>query len=454
MTFYTKPLDNCVVLQSSGSSPGTDWTAVSDVQAAFDQARSAGLPLFIRPGVYQTTELSVTSSNGGGQLLSVSCIPGTVSLQLTSGDNLLNVQGISCKFEGLIFDGNNVSFSNLQTSSALLVIDGVSAAEISNCILQNSVACGIYIPNGSSAIIRNCNLNNCSFGIWSLDSVVIVESNTIENCTNNGILIWTSTVTGNSSSVTNNFINTIGSGSGTGQNGNGVDVFRAVAVNIVGNRFNACQYSSIRCDGGVDAIIIGNNCYNSREVAIFIEAPTAGIDLNGASIIGNMIDNAGNGITVTNSGGGGQGTARSVTISGNRITNVVNRTINDPGYVPTVSIGFGINVEGACVVSGNIIDTAAGLGIIAGHNAYAHDLNINGNLILNSPIGIGYSAQSGAGQIVISSNQIQGATSGGIISTVFDDSTGTISIVPGSTDYGNQYDSQIGNIFVGNNRSY
>ena len=454
MTFYTKPLDNCVVLQTNTSSPGGDWAVVSDVQTAINQARSQGVPLFVRPGVYSTSAITVDSSEGGGQMLAISCLPGTASFQLTSGDNLLAVQGISCRIEGLIFDGDNVTFSNLQDSSALLKLDAAPNANIAGCAFQNSVACGIYVPGGSIARIAHCAFNNCNYGLWALDSTIMADSNNVENCANNGIMVWTSTVTGNSSSITNNFINTIGSQSGTGQNGNGINVFRAVAVNIIGNRFNACQYSSIRCNGGGDAIIIGNNCYNSREMAIFLEAPTQGVNFTGAVVVGNMIDNAGNGISVADSGQSGLGIARSVAITGNRITNVVNRIIDDPGYVPTVSIGFGIYTEGACVVSGNLVDTAAGIGIVAGHNASTADLNISSNLVVNSPIGVGYSDQAGAGQIVISGNQIQGANGGGVVSVVFDDSTGTMSRESGSQDYGNQYDSQIGNVLFGNNRSY
>jgi hypothetical protein len=176
-------------------------------------------------------------------------------------------------------------------------------------------------------------------------------------------LIWTSTVTGNGSIVSENNINGIQSGSGTGQNGNGILVFRAVAVTITANTISGCQYSAIRCNGGGDFVIQGNNCYGSREMAIFIEAPTAGIDLNGAVVSGNIIDTAGNGIAVANSGTGGQGTAKSVTITGNRVTNIIHQTINDPGYVPTVSIAYGIYAEGAAVISGNLVDGAAGIGI-------------------------------------------------------------------------------------------
>jgi hypothetical protein len=70
------------------------------------------------------------------------------------------------------------------------------------------------------------------------------------------------------------------------------------------------------------------------------------------------------------------------------------------------------SAEGGCVVSGNIIDTAAGFGIIAGTNTAASDLNINSNTILNSTIGIGFSTSTGAGQILISGNMVQGASGG------------------------------------------
>ncbi|QAY96656.1 hypothetical protein CWB41_13720 [Methylovirgula ligni] len=77
---------------------------------------------------------------------------------------------------------------------------------------------------------------------------------------------------------------------------------------------------------------------------------------------------------------------------------------------------------------------------------------MNANLVLNSPVGIGYNTAAGAGQCVISGNQ--GATSGAIISVTWNDTTGSVAVTPGATDYGNQYDAQEGVAFVGNNRSY
>ncbi|MHB8884749.1 MAG: TIGR03808 family TAT-translocated repetitive protein [Methylovirgula sp.] len=453
MTLYTKAADTAVVLQAASSSPGTGWSSIANVQAAFDQARSAGLPLFVLPGTYTTTEIVIDTSLGG-QPLWVYATPGTVTLELTSGDNLLYINGIyGCKIENINFNGNNVNFSNLSDSSALISLNAANLTQIMNCQIYNSVSCGIY-GSSSSNTIRDCAIYNCSYGIWTLDSFSQITSNQVNNCANNGIMVWTSSVAGNNSNISNNLITSINSGSGTGQNGNGIGVFRAIAVNVIGNSISGCQYSAIRVNGGGDVIVVGNNCYGSRETAIFLEAPIGGIDLNGGVVCANMVDTAGNGISVANSGQGGQGTARSVAVTGNRVTGIVHQTINDPGYIPTVSIAFGISVETTCVVSGNLIDNAAGVGINVGHNSASGDVNTNGNLILSSPLGVGYSAQSGAGNIVISSNEIQGATTAAIISCYYDDTTDTLYVVSGATDYGNQYDAQEGIAFVGNNRSY
>jgi uncharacterized secreted repeat protein (TIGR03808 family) len=455
MSLYTKTSDTAVVLQTASSSPGAGWASVADVQTAFNQARSAGLPLFILPGVYPTTEITVNSSNGNGQTLWAYATPGTVTLQLTSGNNLLNINGIyNCRIENISFNGNHVTFSNLSASSALITLNGAKFTQIINCQIFNSVACGIYASNYSSNVIRDCVIFNCSYGVWTLDSFSQITSNTVQTCSNNGIMIWTSNVAGNNSIISSNLVTSINSGSGTGQNGNGISIYKALAVNVIGNSISGCQYSAIRINGGGDAVVLGNNCYGSRETAIFLEAPTAGTNLTGGVVCANMVDTAGNGISVANSGQGGQGTARSVAITGNRVSGIVHQTINDPGYIPTVSIAFGISVEKACVVSGNLIDAAAGVGINVGHNVASGDVNANGNLVLNAPLGIGYSAQTGAGNIVISSNEIQGATSGAIISCVYNDATDTLSVAPGATDYGNQHDAQEGVAFVGNNRSY
>ncbi len=353
MALYTKFVDNAVVLVTASSSPGPGYATVANVQTAVNQAISHGVPLFIRPGIYQTTEIVVSASSGGGTL-HVTAVPGTAQLHLTSGNNLLAINGINnCKIENLILDANNVTFSNLSASSALLRLSSCNNLEIVNCVIQNSVACGIYADAVYHAKISGCTIQNCSYGLWGMDLLLAVDNNLVMNCSNNGMMIWTSSIRGNSSSITNNKIFSINSGSGTGQNGNGVNVYRAIGVNVIGNIISGCQYSAIRYNSAGDAIIIGNNCYGSREVAIFLEAPGPGDWMNGGIVSGNMIDTAGGGISVANSGAGGQGTSRSIVITGNRVAGIVKWNITDPGYFPTTGNGIGISVEQTCVVTGN-----------------------------------------------------------------------------------------------------
>lgn len=132
---------------------------------------------------------------------------------------------------------------------------------------------------------------------------------------------------------------------------------------------------------------------------------------------------------------------------------MVHRTINDPGYFPTVSYGFGISCETVCSVTGNVVDTAAGMGINIGHNNTGANSIASGNLVFNAPFGIVYSTNSGSGQLSVSSSFIQGATTAGIIAISYNDTTGTYAPNGGAVDYGNQYDAQKSNLFVGNNRA-
>ena len=106
----------------------------------------------------------------------------------------------------------------------------------------------------------------------------------------------------------------------------------------------------------------------------------------------------------------------------------------------------------ACVVTGNMIDSAEGFGIVAATNNAALDLNINANLILNATVSIGFSNNGAAGQIAITGNQIKSASGGSIVAVGLDGADHYARV--GGADYGNQTTAQIANAFIGGNRSY
>ena len=302
-------------------------------------------------------------------------------------------------------------------------------------------------------MVRDTFFSNHSIGIWSENATISVLANSLSEMKNNGIAVWQDTITGDNSTISGNFINGVDTlDGGTGQNGNGISVFRAVGVTITDNRIINTKYSAIRCNGGGLFNISNNNIWNARETAIFIEAPGQGIDLTGCVVSNNSMDTVGNGINVANSGLYNDGTSRSVIVEGNRISNVLDNPIPDTGYWPPSTGGGGISVEQDCVVSGNLIEGAALVGIQAGINNGARDLVVTGNLVRNAPIGIGVSNDAVTDPdrlIVVSGNIVRNASIGGIVPTVF---TGTTLNRVGATEYGNNLGTTVGGITFGQNR--
>lgn len=459
MPLFVRTIDDATVLVNQASSPGTGWTTVASVQAAVDKARTDNRPLYVRPGIYDTQQVVVTAGTGGGNKCSIYATPGSVTFRLQSGSfaqNLFFVSGISdVRLSGLIFDGNNVAFTGINAESALVRFENSQRFLIEQCEFVRSVRVGTLVRNGSVGTIQNSQFSLCSFAVWSIDSLVNVSKNRIFNCQNNGVAIWRTNIENDGSLVEGNNISNIQSGSGTGANGNGITVFKAVGVRSIGNFISDCAYSSVRYFGGGSLVVANNYCWNSREVAIFIESPGTGsgrADTIGGSITGNIIAECADGIKVVNLAQGGDGIARRVTITGNQVAQVRKRQINDPGYVPTISNAVGIQVEGACVVSSNIVEGAEGVGIVAGTNLATEDLNVTGNLVTFSPIGIGYSNAGGAGQVMITGNQVRGATNGSVVPVTLV-GAGPFQRV-GTSEFGNVPDQQVGNLLVGHNRTY
>lgn len=89
---------------------------------------------------------------------------------------------------------------------------------------------------------------------------------------------------------------------------------------------------------------------------------------------------------------------------------------------------MGIAAEADCNISNNLIEAAAVFGILLGITGFTGDLLCNDDLIRVTPIGIGFSKESGTGRIFIASNMISGFTSdashGAIVSVSYTGSGG------------------------------
>ncbi|MEO1747467.1 MAG: TIGR03808 family TAT-translocated repetitive protein, partial [Pseudomonadota bacterium] len=181
---------------------------------------------------------------------------------------------------------------------------------------------------------------------------------------------------------------------GTGQWGNGINVYRADDVSITDNMIADCAFSSIRANTARNIQITSNRCDKSGETAIYAE-----FSFKNAIIADNLVTGGANGISVTNLNEGGRG----ATVSGNII-----RDLSDVGPYPAMAPGFGIGiaVEADTVVAGNLIDGAPLFGINAGWGPHLRDVVLQANVIRNAKIGIGVSEADGVGKIIIADNLI------------------------------------------------
>lgn len=456
MTYYKRESET-LVLSAAGTSPGTGWVATT-VQNAMNYARTNGLTLVLLSGVFSTGALNVDTATGSGKTLTMrAAVAGAATLRFTGGSYLLQVNGIhDVSISGVAFDGQNAAISDGSNQAGLVRFQNCTGFNLAGCKVTRSTKTGVVALAAARGTVAECAIDNCSVGVLVYNSRVDVIHNRIITCSNNGVYVWREPAGGgvqyDGSTIIDNVIADIATaGGGTGQNGNGIVVYRALGVKASGNTISDVQYSCIRFNASGAAQITGNHCISARECSIFVEATTPGLNLDGAVLADNIIEQAGDGIKVVNLGLYSDGIARRIAISSNHIRHITKNTINDPGYSPTITNACGIQVEGLCVLTGNMIEDAAGFGIVLGTNEATYDLLATGNLIHASVTGIGCSNNASAGRISIVGNVVSGATNGSIVPVAFN---GASFYRVGSTELANTADSQTGNVYVGNNRGY
>ena len=386
-TDIPQPVSTFGVVPGGGA---IDQTAI--LQEAADAAAQSGTPLFLPAGVYSTSRLGLKS---GTQIQGV---PGRSVLRYRGGGTLLGIdQAKEVRLEGLVLDGTE---KPLGQDGALLGATEVDHLAISNCRFIGSTEDGVVLRRMSGRV------SDCEFGDIRKAALLSVDArglelshNHVHDCGDNGILVWRSEPGEDGTLVTANRIERIAAKSGgSGQNGNGVNVYRAGSVLVSANRIADCAFSAIRSNSGSNCQIIGNSCARSGEVALYIE-----FAFEGAVIASNLIDKAATGISVKNFNEGGS----LAVVQGNLIRNLFFRKDAD-------SRGNGISIEADTVVSGNVIENAPGFGISVGWGSYLRDVSVTDNLIRNAHIGIGVSIARSAGTALITDNLISGTKDGAI----------------------------------------
>ena len=373
---------------------GSDQTA--EVQAAIDTAAERGVPVALAPGRFQVGALTLRPRS---HLIGT---PRQTVLQFTGGATFLAAEGApDVRLQGLVVDGARLAMDAARATSLIALVE-CEALVLSDVVVRDGLLNGIGLTRCSGRV-SDCTIAGMSeAGLLSLDALGLeIAYNRITDCANNGIQVWRSSPGEDGTIISGNRIERIAAkGGGTGQNGNGVNVFRAGNVLIANNRIADCAYTAIRGNGADNIQMIGNSCSKAGEVALYAE-----FAFEGALISGNVVEKAASGISVTNFNEGG----RLAVVQGNLIRDLFRRE-----HEPVDVRGIGIGIEADTVVSGNVIENAPSAGISAGWGPYLRDVSISGNLIRNAGIGIAVSSDPAGGACLISNNMISGTQEGAI----------------------------------------
>jgi uncharacterized secreted repeat protein (TIGR03808 family) len=369
-----------------GVRPGSTDDQSAALQRALDDTARRRLPLALAPGVYRASGLKLAS---GAQLVS---IRGATQLVLASDHALFEAQRAeTVTLSGLVLDGQNRALR----TPGLVHLQNTSGLRLSDCRILAAGANAIHLQACNGDVTDCAVVGARGTAIHSNDaSGLIIARNTVAAAGDNGIQVWRSAAGDDGSIVSENRITGVRNRSGgSGQYGNGVNIFRAGNVIVRANRISACAFSAVRGNAASNLHIAGNVVTDAGEAALYSE-----FGFQGAVISGNSVDGAALGISVTNFNAGG----RLAVIQGNLVRNCTRR--RPAGTDPDDGSGIGIYAEADTSIGGNVVETASTAAMMLGFGPHLRDVAATGNVLRRAPIGIAVSVSRGAGATLIANN--------------------------------------------------
>lgn len=358
-----------------------------------DKAAARQMPVLLPPGDYVVSDIRLPA---GTRLLGV---PGASRIVYGGGGRLLSAADAArIELSGLIVDGAGRPLAG--DAQALVEMRRVDGLVIDRCEIMGSAGSGIALERVSGAVERSTITGAAAYALYSVEADRLrITANTIADCGDGGILVHRWQAGGDGTLVTQNRVERIGARSGgTGQHGNGINVFRADNVIVADNHVAGCAFSAIRANSAGNVQITGNQCLRSGETAIYSE-----FSFEGAVIASNVVDGAAIGISVANFNEGG----RMAVCNGNIVRNLVDAAPYEA--FEAVGFGIGISVEADATVTGNVIERAPRFGIMLGWGPFLRDVVATGNVIREAGEGIAVSVAEGAGSAVVANNVVSGA---------------------------------------------
>ncbi|MDG4893919.1 TIGR03808 family TAT-translocated repetitive protein [Mesorhizobium sp. WSM4976] len=381
---------------------GVQPRAVDDQSKAFAkmlaEASDRNQPVFLPPGTYLVSNLKLPAR------VRLSGVPGATRIVYGGNGHLMMAeQAEHIEFTGLVLDGANRWLADY--THGLLDLRRVAHLTIDNCQVTGSGKNGLALEHVAGRVGRSDISGAADAGIYSVEAGGLeISGNTVSDCANGGILVHRWQAAEDGTIVSGNRVQRIGARSGgTGQNGNGINAFRADNVIISGNVVSDCAFTAVRANSASNLQITGNTCSRSGETGIYSE-----FSFEGAILSNNLVDGAANGISIANFNEGGRMAVCSNNIVRN-LTTVGPHTADPPGF------GVGISAEADTTVSGNVVENAPLYGMQLGWGPYLRNVVATGNVIRKAGTGIVVSVVEGSGTTVISDNVIDHAKNGAII---------------------------------------
>lgn len=380
-----------------GFRPGADDRKSKVFARLLREAAAKNTPVFLPPGDYAVSNVTLPDNTR------ITGVPGATRIVYGGGGHLFAGDGLArVELSNLVIDGANRWLDD--TVGGLVHLSNVAGATIENCEIMGSSKTAVHLERSGGRIERNRLSGAAEYGLYAVESRDLsVSANHVFDCGNGGILLHRWQKGQDGTIVAGNRVARISAtNGGTGQYGNGINIFRADGVMVTNNHVSGCAFSAIRSNAGSNVQIAGNTCLDSGETAIYSE-----FGFEGAVVNGNLIDGAANGILIVNFDEGG----RLATVTGNVVRNL---RLEGPYVHDGAGFGFGIAVEADTVVSGNTVENAPKWGLMLGWGPYMRGLVVSGNLVRRSPVGCAVSVVEGAGSALISANVFEETPAGAI----------------------------------------
>jgi uncharacterized secreted repeat protein (TIGR03808 family) len=378
-----------------GLVPGSPDDQGELLQAALETAAEADATLFLPPGRYLVSGVKLP---GRARLFGV---PGASRLVYPGGDHMIVAYGSELvRLDDLVVDGANAPLG--QYVPGIIHLNDAPGILIAGCEIVDAGKSGIALDRCGGRIAGNRILRAADAGVRAIGSTGLsITDNLVAESGNAGIQVYRWEEGEDGTIVSGNRVEKIAAlDGGTGQYGNGINVFRAHNVVVSGNRIADCAFTAIRANSADNVQIVGNNCLRMGEVGIYSE-----FAFEAALIANNIVDGAATGISVANFLDGG----RMAVVSGNIVRNL---TGTGPYEAP---FGTGIAIEADAALTGNVVDGAPRYGVLLGWGPYLRDVAATGNVIRRAPIGFAVSVVEGGGPALIANNLVSGATNGAIV---------------------------------------